>query len=51
MAESRLMNKIKDEALRFQRKMKPQARLEAFVTHSRLMAELFRAGAKYRTPK
>jgi hypothetical protein len=48
MKESKVMTEIKKELLIMHSKMTPQARVQAFSTHSRFLMELYEAGKRYR---
>jgi hypothetical protein len=45
---SKLASAAKNAALAEIRRLTPEARLEAFLVHSRLMTELYRAGKERR---
>ena len=46
--DSKLATAGKQAVLAGSRRLTPEARLEAFLVHSRLMAELYRAGRERR---
>jgi hypothetical protein len=46
--DSRLASAAKRAVLNESRRLTPEARLEAFLVHSRLMMELYRAGKERR---
>ncbi len=46
--KSKIMSDTQKELINHCRQMTPEQRLEAFVTHSRLMTEIYLSGQKHR---
>ena len=51
MKQSAMMRRDREELIRRARRMTPEERLVAFVRHSRLMTEMYRAGVRYRAKR
>ena len=48
MKKSTIAEDSREDMIRRCQRMTPEERLAAFITHSQLMAQLYRAGVKYR---
>ena len=51
MRRSAVMRRDREEMIRRARRMTPEERLEAFLHHSELLAQMYQAGVRYRAER